>query len=171
MEYWNDGVMVPIFLYSNTPCESKRSIIFATNGIMEGCGSKQLLIRFHQSIQNQTVKRVISRQKQPSQVQQALTAVADFPTETSKPGEFIRGRSGITAADGRLKAADFINDPARIGKGVSVRAVDNDSVGWTGDRLKALCAANIFLFLHNLFFRNGFLGCGSAFVLGRITKE
>ena len=129
------------------------------------------LIRFYQSIQNQTVKRVISRQKQPSQVQQALAAVADFPAETSKPGEFIRGRSGITAADGRLKAADFINDPVRIGKGVSVRAVDNDSVGWTGDRLKALCAANIFLFLHNLFFRNGFLGCGSAFVLGRITKE
>ena len=129
------------------------------------------LIRFHQSIQNQTVKRIISRQKQPSQVHQALATVGDFPAETLEPGEFIRGRSGVTAADGRLKAADFINNPARIGKGVNMGAVDDDSVGWAGDRLKALCAANIFLFLHNLFFRNGFLGCGSAFVLGRITKE
>ena len=129
------------------------------------------LIRFHQSIQNQTVKRVVSRQKQPSQVQQALAAVRDFPTETFKPGEFTRGRSGGTAADGRLKAADFINDPARVGKGVNMGTVDNDSVGGTGDRLKALCTANIFFFLHNLFFRNGFLGGGSAFVIGRITKE
>ncbi len=96
------------------------------------------LIRFHQSIQNQTVKRVVSRPKQPSQVYQALAAVADFPAETSKPGEFIRGRAGVTATDGRLKAADFINDPARIGKGVNMGAVDNDSVGWTGDRVKAL---------------------------------
>ena len=129
------------------------------------------LIRFHQSIQNQTVKRVVSRQKQPSQVQQALATVGDFPAETLEPGEFIRDRSGVTAADGRLKAADFINNPARIGKGVNMGAVDDDSVGWAGDRLKALSTANIFIFLHNLFFRNGFLGCGSAFVLGRITKE
>ena len=129
------------------------------------------LIRFHQSVQNQTVKRVVSRQKQPSQVQQALAAVRDFPAEALEPGEFIRGRAGITAADGRLKAADFINDPARVGKGVNMGTVDNDSVGGTGDRLKALCTANIFFFLHNLFFRNGFLGGGSAFVIGRITKE
>lgn len=86
------------------------------------------LIRFHQSIQNQTVKRIVSGQKQPSQVQQALAAVGDFPAEALEPGEFIRGRAGVTAADGRLKAADFINNSARIGKGVNMGAVDNDSV-------------------------------------------
>ena len=164
----------PTRQHSTTPCgpsKSKKASCALLMGLKGSCGSKNTLIRFHQSIQNQTVKRIISRQKQPSQVQQALATIGDFPAETLEPGEFIRDRSGVTAADGRLKAADFINNPARIGKGVNMGAVDNDSVGWTGDRLKALCAANILVFLHNRFFRNGFLGCGSAFVLARITKE
>ena len=62
-----------------------------------GC---QCLIRFHQAIENQAVKRVVSGQKQPTQVKQALAAVAYFPAKPLEPGEFIRDRSGITAADG-----------------------------------------------------------------------
>jgi len=37
--------------------------------------------------------------------------------------------------------------------------------------LKALCAANILVFLDDLLFRNEFLGSGSSFVFGGITKE
>ena len=129
------------------------------------------LIRFHQSIQNQTVKRIVSGNEQPPQMKQALVAKGNFPTEAFKPCEFVCLRAGITATDSRLKAADFINNSTRIGKRVHVGSVDNNSVGGPGDRLKALCAANILVFLDDLLFRNEFLGSGSSFVFGGITKE
>ncbi len=54
---------------------------------------------------------------------QACTADGNFPTISSKPGEFSRARAGSAASIGSSKTPDIIYDPVRVGKGVVISAV------------------------------------------------
>ena len=55
---------------------------------------------------------------------QAGGADAHPPVVPRKPGELVRGRADQPAPRGAPEAADFVNDPVRVGEGVAVAALN-----------------------------------------------
>jgi hypothetical protein len=97
--------------------------------------------RFDQAIEDQSEKRVpVGGAKAPPHMKPAGGAYAHPPIMPCKPGEFLRSRADRPTPLGAPKAADFKNDPMRIGKGVAVLALDADTLGWPGDGMQAAAA-------------------------------
>jgi hypothetical protein len=112
--------------------------------------------RFDQAIEDQSEKTVpAGGAKLPSQMNPAGGANTHPPIMPSKPGEFLRGRADRPAPLSAPKAADFKNDPMRIGKGVAVLALDADALGRPGDGMQATAAEDV-----SFLFRRFLLGGG-----------
>lgn len=110
---------------------------------------KALLIGFEQMVQDQPEKPApsICCGKHPPHVGKAGPAQGDAPYVAGKPGEFVGCRTHRRAAVCALKTADIKNNAVRIGKSMHVGPVYDNFCGFRRDRVQALAAEKVGLFL------------------------